>query len=139
MKNEQWFFIKNFDQFVDHARSLVFKFFGAVNEIANDSLTASLSEMSKEEIDEMNETLTHDESAIIIKNHVKKQINKKTKKVRYCITDEILQSIIEDLNSRMVSNILKTLVSKGVIESAYDSDLNDFIFWVKEDKNSDRN
>lgn len=134
MNDEQWFFINDFDDFVDHSRSLVFKFFGAVNEQADDSMTASLTQMmSKEETAEMDETLTHDESAIIIKNHAKKQVNKKTKEVRYCLTDKLLQSIIEDLNNRMISNILNSLVNKGVLDSAYDSDQNDFIFWVKDD------
>jgi len=133
MNNDQWFFINDFDDFVDHSRSLVFKFFGAVNEVADDSMTSSISQMSKKELTEMDKTLTHDESAIIIKNHARKQINKKTKEVRYCLTDKLLQSIIEDLNNRMISNILNSLVNKGVLDSAYDSDQNDFIFWVKDD------
>jgi hypothetical protein len=87
----------------------------------------------------MNETLTHDESAIIIKNHAKKQINKKTKEVRYCLTDKLLQTIIEDLNNRMISNILNSLVNKGILDSAYDSDQNDFIFWVKEEDDTKSN
>jgi regulator of PEP synthase PpsR (kinase-PPPase family) len=133
MNNDQWFFINDFDDFVDHSRSLVFKFFGEANKIADDSMTSSMSKMSKKEVSEMNETLTHDESAIIIKNHARKQINKKTKEVRYCLTDKLLQSIIEDMNNRMISNILNSLVNKGVLDSAYDSDQNDFIFWVKDD------
>jgi hypothetical protein len=137
MNNDQWFFINNFDEFVDHSRSLVFKFFGEVNEIADDSMTASLYEMSKKETEEMDQTLTHDEAAAIIKNYTKKQVNRKTKQTRYCLTDKILQSIIEDLNSRMISNILNVLVSKGVLESAFDTDKNDFIFWVKEDKTNE--
>ena len=137
MNNDQWFFINDFDEFVDHSRSLVFKFFGEVNKIADDSMTASLYEMSKKETEEMNETLTHDESAIIIRNHARKQVNKKTKEIRYCLTDKLLQSIIEDLNNRMISNILNSLVNKGVLDSAYDSDQNDFIFWVKESLEND--
>lgn len=137
--NEQWFFINDFDDFVDHARSLVFKFFGVANEMADDPLSSSLATLTKEELTEMDETLTHDESAIIIRNHAKKQINRKTKETRYCLTDEILQSIIEDLNSRMVSNILNTLVNKGVLDSAFDTDQNDFIFWVKDEDDSKQN
>jgi len=137
--NEQWFFINDFDDFVDHARSLVFKFFGVANEMADDPLSSSLAMLTKEELSEMDETLTHDESAIIIRNHAKKQINRKTKETRYCLTDEILQSIIEDLNSRMVSNILNTLVNKGVLDSAFDTDQNDFIFWVKDEDDSKQN
>jgi hypothetical protein len=136
MNNDQWFFINDFDEFVDHSRSLVFKFFGAVNEMADDSMTASLYEMTKKETEEMDQTLTHDEAAAIIRNYAKKQVNRKTKQIRYCLTDKILQSIIEDLNSRMVSNILNVLVSKGVLDSAFDTDKNDFIFWVKEENDT---
>jgi hypothetical protein len=139
MNNDQWFFINDFDDFVDHSRSLVFKFFGEVNKIADDSMTASLYELTQREKEEMNETLTHDESAIIIKNHARKQVNKKTKEVRYCLTDSLLQCIIEDLNNRMISNILNSLVNKGVLDSAYDSDQNDFIFWVKEEDDTKSN
>lgn len=139
MKDDQWFFINDFDDFVDHSRSLVFKFFGAINELDdNDSFTSILSGMSQEEIKEMDETLTHTEAAIIVKNHAKKQVNKKTKEIRYCITDKILQNIIEDLNSRMISNILNSLVNKGVLDSGFDTDKNDFIFWIK-DQNDNTN
>ena len=134
MSDKQWFLIKDLNDFVDHFRSLVFKFFGTTNEISNtDSLNSILSEMSKEEIEEMNETLSHAEAEIIIKNYAKKQVNKKTKEIRYCINDKIFQSIIEDLNTRMISNILNTLVNKGVLDSAFDTDQNDFIFWIKDE------
>lgn len=138
MNNDQWFFISNFDEFVDHSRSLVFKFFGDVNEIADDSITASVYNMTDKETEEMDQTLTHDEAAAIVKNYAKQQINRKTNKIRYCLTDKILQLIIEDLNSRIVSNILTKLVANDVLDSAFDTEKNDFIFWVKEedDQNS---
>jgi hypothetical protein len=139
MNNDQWFFINDFDDFVEHSRSLVFKCFGEANKIADDSMTTALYNMSKQETEEMNSTLTHEESAIIIKNYARKQINRKTKEVRYCLTDKLLQSIIEDLNSRMISNILNSLVNKGLLDSAYDSDQNDFIFWVKEEDDTKSN
>ena len=138
MNNDQWFFINDFDDFVDHSRSLVFKFFGEVKKETEDNyLMMSISQMSQQELEEMDETLTHDESAIIIMNHARKQINKKTKEVRYCLTDKLLQSIIDDMNSRMIRTILNSLVNKGVLDSAYDSDQNDFIFWVKEEEEED--
>jgi len=133
MEEDKWFLINDFEEFVDHTRSLVFKFFGETNSSADDAMTVSLSKMSKEEVSELNQTLTHSESSVIIKNYARKQINKKTKKIRYCLTDQILQEIIEELNSRMISNILSALVNKGVLDSAFDSEQNDFIFWVKDD------
>jgi hypothetical protein len=132
MSQDSWFFIEDFDGFVNNARSLVFKFFGQNEEINSDDFGISGTELSKEEFKELNETLTFEESSAIIRNHAKSQIHRKTKAVRYCINDSILMKIIEDLNSRLVSNILNSLVNKGVLESAYDSDENDFVFWIKE-------
>lgn len=137
-QNEPWFYINDFNGFVDSSRQLVFKFFGHTNEIADDSLTASLAALSDLDQEELDKTISHEEAAVIIKNRAKIQINRKSKQKRYCINDEILQLIIEDLNSRMVSNILTKLVADGVLDSAFDTEKNDFIFWVKEqdDQNS---
>jgi hypothetical protein len=137
-QNEPWFYINDLEGFVDNSRQLVFKFFGQSNEIADDSLTASLASLGDLDQEELDKTISHEEATVIIKNRAKIQINRKSKQKRYCINDEILQLIIEDLNSRMVSNILTKLVADGVIESAFDTEKNDFIFWVKEedDQNS---
>ena len=43
--------------------------------------------------------------------------------------------ILIQLNQRMVSNIVRGLVKKGVVDSAFDSERNDFIFWVKDKEN----
>lgn len=133
MKNEQWFYISDLDDFVDHVRSLVFKLFGEVADEKDDSLVNSLSSLSREEIKEMNDTLSHAESLAIVQSYAKKEINKKTKAIRHCLNDSILKQIIEDLNSRMISNILHTLVNKNILDSAYDAEQNDFIFWIKEE------
>ena len=137
-QNEPWFYINDLEGFVDNSRQLVFKFFGQSNEIADDSLTASLASLGDLDQEELDKTISNEEATVIIKNRAKIQINRKSKQKRYCINDEILQLIIEDLNSRMVSNILTKLVADGVIESAFDTEKNDFIFWVKEedDQNS---
>jgi hypothetical protein len=138
MENKEWYYIHDFDDFVENARKLVFKFFGQASEAEKQEekmLGASLLKLSKEEIEELDTTLTHSESALIVKQIAKKQINKKNKKERYLINDKILNAIIEELNSRMISNILNNLVNRGVLESAYDADVNDFVFWLKEDEN----
>lgn len=139
MSNNSWFIIDDFDSFVDSSRSLVFKFFGENDESLTKELGLSSVSLSKEELKELNQTLTFDESAAIIKNKAKKQINKKTKEIKYCINDKLLMEIIEDLNSRLVSNILSSLVSKGILDSAFDSDQNDFVFWIKEPLDKEEN
>lgn len=129
---DKWFWVKDLDAFVDHVRALVFTLFGNVNEIADDGATKIFETITKEEKEEMDGCLTHEESCVIIKNLARKQINKKLNATRYCVSDKILSKIVEDLNSRMVSNILNSLVNKGMLDSAYDSDKNDFVFWVSE-------
>ena len=126
----KWYEIQDFDEFVDHARSLVFKFFGVANEELQESVYTKIVKLTDQEIEELNDTLTHAESALIIKSYAKETENGKFK-----ITTNILYEILEELNSRLVSNILTKLVSKGVLDSAYDSEKNDFVFWVKEDEN----
>jgi hypothetical protein len=35
----------------------------------------------------------------------------------------------------MTSNLLNGLVNRGLVETAYDDEAEDFVFWVKENKN----
>lgn len=130
----KWYLIKDLDNFVDHARSLVFKFFGTMNEESEDTITEALSVLSDAEIGEMDSVLSHEESALIIRNNTKVVVDPITKIESFQITDDILYKILEELNSRLVSNILSQLVQKGVLDSAFDSVTNDFIFWIKNDE-----
>ena len=92
-----------------------------------------LLEVDPKDQKELDETLSYNESLIIVKQHIKKQIHKKTDKIRYIMNDKIFLSIIESLNERMVSNLLSSLVNKGLVETAYDDEDDDFIFWVKDE------
>lgn len=136
--NNEWFTINDLDDFVDSARKLVFQCFDEKNTSSEHSFIDAIANMTESEISELDTTLSHDESYVIVMNYVRKRVNKKTKKSSYYITDKILMDIIEALNSRMVSNILNNLVNKGVIESAYDSDIDDFVFWIKEDSENEK-
>lgn len=134
MMPTEWYIVYDINEFVDSARALVFKCFGNTNGSGESDIFADLlSGLSSDELTELNNTLSHEESASIVKQRVRKQVNKNTKQERYAINDVILMQIIEELNSRMVSNILNKLVNQGVLESAYDDESNDFIFWIKED------
>jgi hypothetical protein len=97
MNSKEWYYINDFDDFVENARKLVFKFFGessGVDEEEGNALGISLNQMSKEELEELEITLTHAESSVIVKQLAKKQISKKTKQERYIINDKILNMII---------------------------------------------
>jgi hypothetical protein len=52
----------------------------------------------------------------------------------YKIKEDDYDDFLVQLNRRMVSNIVKDLVSKGLVESAFDNEKNDFVFWVKGDE-----
>lgn len=126
--------IDDLDEFTESARRLVFNGFGKGAVEDPDEFTSLMTNISPEDLEEMNQVLTLKESLIIVKDIAKEQTNKFTRKTRYIIDEKIFSKIIEAMNSRLVANILASLASKGLIESAYDEKLNDFVFWCKEDE-----
>ena len=128
----QWFKLNNLHDFVEHSRALVFTCFGDSNQLAEDYFTDTLSYIDPKDKEEMDRILTHEESLSIVESLVKKKISKKTQEPIYYITDNILVNVIEELNSRLISNLLNKLVNDEVLDSAYDTEVNDFVFWVKE-------
>jgi hypothetical protein len=90
-----------------------------------------LFQLSPVEEKELDTILSLNEAKTIVMSLAKEQRHKKTNNKRYLIDDKIFISILEGLNSRLVSNILANLTKRGLIESAYDSSLDDFVFWVK--------
>jgi len=87
-----------------------------------------------EEREELENVLNKKECINIIKEGSKKIRNKRTKKVKYLMVDKILYTIIQNINQRMISNIISNLVKKGLLETAFDEEKNDFVFWAKENK-----
>jgi regulator of PEP synthase PpsR (kinase-PPPase family) len=134
----QKFIIDNIEKFTDSARMVVFNSFGK-EEMAEDpdGFMELLSMTSQEERKELDSVLTHKESLLIVEQNARKQVNKNTKEVRYLIDEKIFADILEALNSRMVSNLLANLSRQGLIESAYDDKINDFVFWTVDPKSSE--
>lgn len=129
------FEISDIKEFTESARRVVFSGFGKAVEETKDDFTAMLEQLSEDEEKEMNQVLSQQESLLIIESLVRRQTHKKTKQIRYIINEKIFSDILEALNARLVSNILSNLIKRGLIESAYDDEINDFVFWVKEDEN----
>lgn len=140
---KEWYVISDFDGFVNSTRTLVFNNFGSQNDFISYDLKIDNLEQSEQE--ELDSVLSFTESSLIVKGFVKKQTNKKTHQVRHIISDEIFLDIIQSLNDRLVSNLLNNLVNKGLIDTGYDEESNDFVFWVKDEnkkedkKNTDPN
>jgi hypothetical protein len=129
--SQDWFVIKNIEEFTDKTRAIVYNNFGKwESESSVDQMIDSIKDSDRSDIDKV---LSHQESLVIIKQTVKKQKNKKTNKHRFILNDDLFTQIVLDLNSRMISNILNDLVQKGLVESAFDTESNDFIFWVKDE------
>lgn len=128
MNNE--YVIKDLEEFVLSSRALVFNNFGKDQ---NQSTNNILQDVKAEELEEFNQVLSQEESIIIAKSICRKQINRKTKARRYVITDDLFMQMIMLFNDRMVSNMLNGLVNKGLLETAFDAESNDFIFWIKDE------
>jgi hypothetical protein len=134
MSNSEWYVIPNLSEFTDKVRSIVYNNFGAwENRSGLDILIDDVKESEREEFDKM---LSHQESLVIVKENVKTQRNKITKKTRYILNDDIFAEIVYKLNDRMVSNIMMGLVQKGLVETAFDEEANDFVFWCADPKPS---
>jgi hypothetical protein len=129
------FIVKDIEYFVNYSRVLLFNLFGKDNNSEIDDINKDITDLSEEEKKELDTILSYDESLVIIQSIAKEQKHKITKKSRYIITDELFLQIIEALNDRMTSNLLNGLVNRGLVETAYDDEAEDFVFWVKENKN----
>ena len=141
--NNDWFIVKDIDELTNSARAIVFNNFGKNSNSKTEETTNSvddlLLEVDPKDQKELDETLSYNESLIIVKQHIKKQIHKKTDKIRYIMNSDMFLKIIKSLNDRMVSNLLNSLVNRGLVETAYDDEDDDFIFWVKDNDSKNTN
>jgi hypothetical protein len=131
MSESEWFIISDLSDFTDKARAIVYNNFGSWQDMSE--LGILMDDIKDEEQEEFENTLSHRESLVIVKENIKKQKNKRTQKVRYILNDTIFADIVHKLHDRIVSNIIRNLVQKGLVETAFDDEANDFVFWVKED------
>ena len=130
-KKNQWYEITNLEQFIDSTRVIVFDNFGKQEQVINDEFSYLLSDLSDSDRSELNKVLSHEECLIMSKDFVQQHKNKLR------IDNNKFFAMIESFNNRMISNMLNNLVNQGVLESGYDVETNDFIFWIKDgdDKN----
>jgi hypothetical protein len=129
MSKPEWYIIPDLSEFTDRVRYIVYNNFGSWDDRSElDTLIDDIKDAEKEEL---NKILSHQESLVIVKENIKTQRHKITKKTRYLLDDKIFTEIVSKLNDRMVSNIMVGLVQKGLVETAFDEKANDFVFWVK--------
>lgn len=119
-----WYNIPNIDNFIKKIRKFSFDKFIEINN-SNDENIIKLN--AKNDVDSL---ITIEETKNIIMPMIK------TNKQGHKISEKKIYKIVERLNSRMISNSLSSMVSDGILESAFDSELNDFVFWEKNNDNA---
>lgn len=131
-----WYVITDIDTFVDKTRAIVFNSFGKYQ--TEEWTEVGLDIVAENERDEFDKVLSHEESMIIAKDMLRKQTNKLNMNTRYLVSDKTYYKFVSSLNERMIGNILNNLVNKGLVEAAFDSDSNDFVFWIKDDEKEEK-
>lgn len=129
------YIIDDITEFTESARRLVFNSFGNPESPKDDEdFMEMINHISAVDKKEMDEILTQQECEAIVKGIAKQQKHKTINKIRFIINEKLFSQIIEAINARLVSNLLTSLASKGLIESAYDAEIDDFVFWTKDEK-----
>ncbi|MEB3202981.1 MAG: hypothetical protein VKK05_09250 [Synechococcus sp.] len=124
-KKNELYHITNIDLFLQSTRVLVYSGFGEKEQ--SKTLNIDIANLSKNEVEEMDRYISMQETSNIARLYLKKKHNK------YFISDSAYLEFIEALNLRMTSNILHKLVQDNLLETAFDEEHNDFIFWVKDE------
>lgn len=138
-KNNDWFIIKDLSEFIDASRKIVFNNFGKSTDVDNqNNIDNMIDDLTKEDQEELDKVLSLKEASSITKSFLKKQKNKRDNSIRYLVNESSYFNIIEALNNRLVSNILNSLVNKGLIETSFDEKSNDFVFWVNNDDSKNK-
>lgn len=132
--DNEWFIIDDLEKFIESSRVLIFDSFGKEEPKNQDDLHLLMSDLSADEVKEMNHVLTQEECLSIAKSFIRAEKNKRTNAIRYIISTKQYMEMLESFNSRMVSNLLNNLVNQGILDTAYDTETNDFIFWVKDEE-----
>ena len=128
---QDWYEIIDFFGFTSSLREMIIEDFYSEEEKFKKNKFGGLFKEQKEQIEKR---LSLQEAENIVSSFIK------TKKDNlgndsYTISKKSLAKALKDLNTRITSNILKDLVSKGVVDTAYDNEKNDFIFWIKDQGN----
>ena len=130
--NNNWLEISDLSEFADYLRKMVYINFSEDADESDEDIAKCFSNLKSEEKQELDKCLSIKETKFILKENTKKMRHKKTKEIKYLLNNKILNKVLENLNQRLVSNIIASLVSKGMLESAYDEEMNDFVFWVSD-------
>lgn len=131
--------IYDLEMFVQKTRVLVYNSFGASSEPI-DEIDMDFENLNKDQQKEIDNCLSEKEALNIVLEHILQKRDRDGNIINL-LSEENFMAIINDFSLRMTSNILNTLASKGLVDSAFDEETNDFVFWAKDldDENEDKN
>lgn len=137
MKDE-WMEIVNVDKLTDFTRKVIFhNFDNQNNRLTDQEFLEKVKRIKSEDSEEMERLLPFNEVRTILKSFLKKRKNKKTQETKLFMKESDYDQILLEFNQRMISNIVQGLVKKGVLETAFDDEKNDFVFWVKNNQDEE--
>ncbi len=126
--------IVNLDKLINFSRKVVYANLGEeYTDVSDAGFLELVENMPEEQLEEMNSILSLSEARAIFKPFVRQQRHKKTLNIKISILESDYDTILRQLSERMISNIVRNLVNRGLVESAFDEEKNDFVFWVKKD------
>lgn len=128
MDRDDWLEIVSIKKIIDFSRKLVYYNFDETTEGMDDAtFLEKIDNIGQDTEPEMDLLLPYDECKNIFKPMIFTEEN------RMYVKDDDYDDFLVQLNQRMVSNIVHGLVKRGVLNTAFDDEKNDFIFWVKKE------
>ena len=136
--DDGWMEIINLDKLADFSRRIIYHNFDESNDQYSDKEFLEIvtqMKLNAENYQELEELLPIKETTNILKSLC--ILKNRKKRMVYLIKEDDYDEFLVQLGQRMISNIILGLVKKGLVESAFDDEKNDFVFWVK--KQDDEN
>jgi len=137
-----WLEVVNLEKLVKFSRKVIYYNFDEKNDRLDDeSFIEKIDNISNaKDEQEIERLLPYKESEAIFAEFLKRKVSPGSKQKAWFIKEKDYDTILAQLSERMVSNIVRGLVNKGLVESAFDNEKNDFVFWVKanEDKTKEK-
>lgn len=131
--SESWLEIMNLEKLINFSRRVIYYNFDDTNvKLDDDAFLDKVDNLSNQsDDDEMDRILPYKEVETIFGEFLHRRKSSATEKKAWFLKDGDYDIILFNMSERMVSNIVRDLVNKGLVESAFDNDKNDFVFWVK--------
>ncbi len=138
--DDSWMEVLNLNKLADFSRRVVYSNFDEDNDKYSDEEFLDIvgeMKLNKENREELEQLLPIKETTLILKSLC--VVKNRKKKTVYLIKEVDYDEFLVQLSQRMISNIVLGLVKKDLVETAWDDEKNDFIFWVKKIDNDENN